>query len=124
MKNKLQLIKCKLFHYITIRKVENVLGFKLRDSQILYIFNNDRRIMMGGRANGKTLSHQLKLILNHKEKPIDFSNSSKTNLIVFTDYFLSYGCSERRYVEWYKRELKDLYDKCKIANIKLREIIW
>ena len=122
MKRKLRIFKCKLFHYKTIRKVENVLGFKLRDSQILYIFDNDRHIMMGGRANGKTLSHQLKLILSYKEKPIDFNSASDT--IVFTDFFASSANSQREYMKWYLSELRQLYDKCKLANIKVREIKW
>lgn len=122
MKNKLQLFKCKLFHYNTIRKVEKVLGFKLRDSQILYIFNNDRHIMMGGRANGKTLSHQLKLILSYKEKPIDFSSTPDS--IVFTDFFASSANSQREYMKWYLFELRKLYERCKSANIKVREIKW
>ena len=94
----------------------------MRDSQILYIYSNDVSIMFGGRANGKTLSQQLRLILRYKDAPINFNSTS--NPILFTDFLTSSANSQHKYLIWYKHELRCLYEKCKLANIKLREIIW
>lgn len=123
-KNNYHFIYCR--HYFTLRKVQKVLGFKLKSWQIMYIYGNSQQVV-NGRGSGKTLAHQLKILLNYKEQPINLKQMRREDLILFSDYALNgfdRNIKMRQYSRWYINDLHDLYYKLSNCNIKLREIIF
>lgn len=107
----------KVRNYILRRKIEKVLGFKLHKWQVDYIFNNKEVVAARGRACGKTIAHQLKLLLDYKAPPLHII--PLTNFREFTDM----PWSSLKYTRWYAKELYTLFIELKSHGIKVRNII-
>lgn len=97
----------------TIRMVEIALQITLYDWQKTYIFGKSD-YQAPGRATGKTLAHMIKLCLSDGE-PINLFQ--QRDIEHYSD-----GWHGTRYLDWYRRNLWDVYEKLKRQPLRLRKI--
>lgn len=98
---------------ILISKINKTLDIKLTPIQIEYIFNNCDHFAIGGRRQGKTTAHCIRLCL--KKEPIlkDYLRNG-----AYSDMYLG-----RQYDRWFTKEFLNIRSLLKENGIKVCEII-
>ncbi|SHJ64626.1 hypothetical protein SAMN05444401_3560 [Clostridium amylolyticum] len=110
-----------------ISKIEKALNIKFYEWQRKYLLNEAMLLdmRMTGRCTGKTLAHIIKQLFESSE-PLLLRN--KDEILDKADWW----CCEIRkdralrnpYLEWYKHELKGIYEELNEAGIVTREVIY
>lgn len=110
-----------------INKIEKALDINFREWQCKYLLNEPILLSMEitGRCTGKTLVFILKQLF---EDVVPLMLNNKTNILNNADWW----CCETRkdralghsYLDWYRHELKDIYEKLNEAGIVTKEVIF
>lgn len=110
-----------------IGRIEKTLDIKFHEWQRKYLLNEPMLLdmRMTGRCTGKTLVHILKQLF---EAPEPLLLRNKSEILSAADWW----CCETRidramhhpYLDWYRHELRRIYEKLNKAGIMTREVIF
>lgn len=109
-----------------LNRIEQVLNIRFHDWQVDYMLGIPRVLNMRitGRVTGKTLVYIIKLLFSD-DKPLNAYEIKKVEN--YSDWYsVTNRPNEKKphYTQWFRRYLKDIYDKLKEKGIQPRPVFF